>query len=226
MNTTTPNGFSERDAVLSAIRRSLGKSDGSAPTLAAIAPRTPHPRLALGGEPLVERWTRLWTARAGTFTLLPHRDQLPEAVTRWCAETGVAPPTHASGSLLDLPWPQDWTLHCAPATVTTETAVSEAYAGVAEVGSIVFLSAPIHPTTHRFVPDNQLVVLSCGRIAADFEAFWALLRQELGEGVLDWRERLPRTINFVAGPSRTGDVEQTIQLGAHGPRRVHVFLIP
>ena len=36
---------------------------------------------------------------------------------------------------------------------------------------------------------------------------------------------MPRTVNFVTGPSRTGDIEQRIQLGAHGPRRLHVVLV-
>jgi L-lactate dehydrogenase complex protein LldG len=44
-----------------------------------------------------------------------------------------------------------------------------------------------------------------------------LLRQERGE--------LPRSINLVTGPSRSGDIEQTIQLGAHGPKRLLVLLV-
>jgi len=36
---------------------------------------------------------------------------------------------------------------------------------------------------------------------------------------------LPRTVNLITGPSRTGDIEQRIQLGAHGPRRLHVVLV-
>jgi len=35
---------------------------------------------------------------------------------------------------------------------------------------------------------------------------------------------MPRAVNIITGPSRTADVEQIIQLGAHGPRRVHVIL--
>jgi L-lactate dehydrogenase complex protein LldG len=36
---------------------------------------------------------------------------------------------------------------------------------------------------------------------------------------------LPRAVNFVSGPSRTGDIEQTIVLGAHGPYRVHAIVV-
>jgi L-lactate dehydrogenase complex protein LldG len=36
---------------------------------------------------------------------------------------------------------------------------------------------------------------------------------------------MPRAVNMITGPSRTGDIEQTILLGAHGPRRLHVLLI-
>jgi hypothetical protein len=35
---------------------------------------------------------------------------------------------------------------------------------------------------------------------------------------------MPRTVNLITGPSRTGDIEQTIELGAHGPRRLHIIL--
>jgi L-lactate dehydrogenase complex protein LldG len=36
---------------------------------------------------------------------------------------------------------------------------------------------------------------------------------------------MPRTLNLVTGPSRTGDIEQTILLGAHGPTRLHIVLV-
>jgi L-lactate dehydrogenase complex protein LldG len=49
------------------------------------------------------------------------------------------------------------------------------------------------------------------------EEAWKLARTEHGE--------LPRAVNFVSGPSRTGDIEQTIVLGAHGPYRVHVVAV-
>ena len=38
-------------------------------------------------------------------------------------------------------------------------------------------------------------------------------------------ESMPRTVNFITGPSRTGDIEQKIQMGAHGPRRLHIVIV-
>ncbi len=219
----THSDAAARAAILAAIRAGNSRPYSSAGLTSASAPRIAF------SEPLLERWQRLWTSRSGTVEHLAKRAALPQAVARWCQETGAPPPTLASATLLDLNWPTDWSLSCTPADITTQTAISEAWGGVAEVGSLVFLSAPEHPTTHRFVPDYHLVVLSASCIVDHFETLWQRLRQELGQkgpDREDWRMHLPRTINFVAGPSRTGDIEQTIQLGAHGPRRVHVFLIP
>jgi len=53
------------------------------------------------------------------------------------------------------------------------------------------------------------------------EAAFERLRSERG-GVANM---MPRAINMVSGPSRTGDIEQTIVLGAHGPYRVHLIIV-
>jgi L-lactate dehydrogenase complex protein LldG len=36
---------------------------------------------------------------------------------------------------------------------------------------------------------------------------------------------MPRNVMLVTGPSRSADIEQTLELGAHGPRRLHVLVI-
>jgi L-lactate dehydrogenase complex protein LldG len=43
--------------------------------------------------------------------------------------------------------------------------------------------------------------------------------------VRDAEEGLPRAVNFISGPSRTADIEQTVTLGAHGPYRVHIIIV-
>ena len=92
-----------------------------------------------------------------------------------------------------------------------------AFAGIAETGTLMLLSAPATPTTLAFLPETSLVVLPTERILRAYEDGLALLRQE--------HAALPRSINFITGPSRSGDIEQTLQLGAHGPRRLCVLLV-
>jgi L-lactate dehydrogenase complex protein LldG len=48
---------------------------------------------------------------------------------------------------------------------------------------------------------------------------WARIRYAYGKG------GMPRTVNWITGPSRSGDIEQTLLLGAHGPRRLHILLV-
>ncbi|HVB49770.1 MAG TPA: LUD domain-containing protein, partial [Burkholderiales bacterium] len=72
-------------------------------------------------------------------------------------------------------------------------------------------------STVSLLPETHVAVVPVARLVAHMEDAWELLRAELGQ--------LPRAVNFISGPSRTGDIEQTIILGAHGPYRVHVVLV-
>ena len=96
---------------------------------------------------------------------------------------------------------------------------SHAFAGVAETGTLVLLSGPDNPTTLNFLPDTHIVMLSADDVAGDYEAVWRGLRERYGVGVL------PRTVNLVTGPSRSADIEQTLLLGAHGPRALHIIVV-
>jgi L-lactate dehydrogenase complex protein LldG len=98
------------------------------------------------------------------------------------------------------------------------SAVSHAFAGVAETGSLIVLSGPDNPVTLNFLPDNHIIVLSGADLFGDLESVWTKLRRDLGKGVM------PRTVNIITGPSRSADIEQTLLLGAHGPRRLHILI--
>ena len=73
------------------------------------------------------------------------------------------------------------------------------------------------PTATTLLPDTHIAVVRADRIVSGMEEAFALIRREKGQ--------LPRAINMISGPSRTGDVEQTIVLGAHGPFRVHIVVV-
>lgn len=94
--------------------------------------------------------------------------------------------------------------------------VTGAFAGIAESGTLMLLSGPESPTTLNFLPDTHIVVLRASEMVGAYEDAWDRLRAT---------GRMPRTVNFITGPSRSGDIEQTLHLGAHGPRRLHVVLV-
>ncbi|MFC1673016.1 lactate utilization protein C [Pseudomonadota bacterium] len=99
--------------------------------------------------------------------------------------------------------------------------LSMAYAGVAETGTLVMRSGADAPTTLNFLVDTHIVVLRGGDVEANYEEVWSRLRVD-GK---DNAAVLPRTVNWITGPSRTADIEQTILLGAHGPRKLVILLI-
>jgi len=98
-------------------------------------------------------------------------------------------------------------------------AVSAAFAGVAETGTLALVSGADNPTTLNFLAENHIVILPREAIEADYESVFDKLRGIYGKG------GAPRTLNFITGPSRSADIEQTLLLGAHGPRRLHIVLV-
>jgi L-lactate dehydrogenase complex protein LldG len=95
--------------------------------------------------------------------------------------------------------------------------VQHAFAAIAETGTLMFPSSGERPTTLNILPETEIVVLRASRVVGAFEEAWDLLRSEIGA--------MPRNVMLVTGPSRSADIEQTLELGAHGPRRLHVVLI-
>ena len=103
--------------------------------------------------------------------------------------------------------------------------VTSAPVAVAETGTLVMFSGADHPSTLNFLPETHVVVLPADRIAKTYEDVWDLIRQRMADGSNGLDGMIPRTVNMITGPSRSGDIEQTLLLGAHGPRRLHIILV-
>ncbi|MDQ2696391.1 MAG: LUD domain-containing protein [Pseudomonadota bacterium] len=152
--------------------------------------------------------------RAGSMAAVPRtveaflkRETLPLDVV-------LAPAVELAG----LPWDEtDLTVRRGRAGDGDRVTVTPAFAGIAETGTLMLLSGPHSPTTLNFLPDVHIVVLKTSRIVGPYEDAWTLLRREKGA--------MPRTVNLITGPSRSADIEQTLQLGAHGPVRLHIVLV-
>jgi L-lactate dehydrogenase complex protein LldG len=93
------------------------------------------------------------------------------------------------------------------------------HAAIAETGTLMLISGALTPTTLSFLPETHIVVVHRDQVVATYEDGWDRLRTTANA------EALPRAVNFITGPSRTADIEQHIELGAHGPRRLHIVLI-
>ena len=216
-----------RDAVLGAVRRRVGRNEQDA--AGAVASRLD----ARAAGPIPERGRQTGDALADQFVSEAERvdatvgrvasvDGVPEAVARYLAERNfparvVVAPDPALGAI-------DWTtqptldVSTAPLTPTDPVAVTGAIAGVGETGTLVLASGPESPTTMNFLPEAHVVVLYAEQLMGSFEALWGHWRG--GEGTA-----LPRAVNWITGPSRSGDIEQTLLLGAHGPKRLHIVLV-
>jgi L-lactate dehydrogenase complex protein LldG len=95
--------------------------------------------------------------------------------------------------------------------------VTGAFAALAETGTLMLLTGPDTPATVSLLPETHVALVAASRVVSHMEVAWDLARAACGE--------LPRGVNFISGPSRTGDIEQKMVLGAHGPRNVHIVIV-
>jgi L-lactate dehydrogenase complex protein LldG len=105
-----------------------------------------------------------------------------------------------------------------PAQADDAVGLSHAIAGAAETGTLLLVSGRDNPSTLNFLPETHVIVILASDIAGSYEEGWAKLRSAYGGGIM------PRTVNLISGPSRTADIEQTIVMGAHGPRNLLVLV--
>jgi L-lactate dehydrogenase complex protein LldG len=216
-----------RDAVLGRLRQALGRGRDTSALRRALDERLKQPQPELiparadldrGGR------LRLFTAQAEAVQTTVRRvdrfHTLPQAVAGYLRQHNLPLRLVAASDpvLADVDWSAGMLeVHHGRPRDGDAVGLTTAYAGIAETGTLMLVSAPETPTTLAFLPETSLVILPAERILRAYEDGLALLRQEHGV--------LPRSINFVTGPSRSGDIEQTLQLGAHGPRRLCVLLV-
>jgi L-lactate dehydrogenase complex protein LldG len=201
-----------RERVLAQIRQSLGRGDP--------APLQPlpgaGPRPAYDGD-VVEHFIVKMREKAATVETLQTLGEVGPAVHRFLGQIQAPPRVRAARALSGVAWPDGLQVEHGAAQREDASSVTPCFAALAESGGIVTLSGPDTPSTLNFVPDNHIVVVHASRVQRHLEDVWALWRSS--------GQPMPRTLNIISGPSRTADIEQTIQLGAHGPRRLHILLI-
>jgi L-lactate dehydrogenase complex protein LldG len=167
---------------------------------------------------LVERFQRKAESLASTVVKVADTAQVPAAVAAYLAQGTLGNTAVVTPELAGLAWAEsDLSVRAGRAVDADQVGISGCFCAVAETGTLMLLSGPDTPATVSLLPETHIAVVPTSRIVATMEDAFALLRAECGA--------VPRAINFISGPSRTGDIEQTIVLGAHGPCRVHIVLV-
>jgi L-lactate dehydrogenase complex protein LldG len=214
--------MSSREDILGRIRQRLGRTaENGAAGRAAIESyfqqRAQGPRPP-GEEDPVMRFHQRSLAMASTVETVAREAEAPPAVARYLESQSLQP-----GAVI---WPQLVRLDWAGAGLQVAARVAQGddlvgitgvFCAVAETGTLVLCSSLQAPATVSLLPETHIALVPASRIVSGMEEAWALMRAELGE--------LPRAVNFISGPSRTGDIEQTLVLGAHGPYRVHIVIV-
>jgi len=216
-----------KEQVLGSIRRGLRRSALSDEQAAPLRQRVAaHPRHLIPARSRIDHAAQITlfianvTKEYGTVIRVGGVADVPGAISDYLASQNlpsrivVAP----HPALRDVPW------HDRPLLEIREgragpldpVSVTQGFAAIAETGTLMLPSAPERPTTLNLLPDTAIVVLQASRVVGPYEDAWDLLRAEGG---------MPRNVMLVTGPSRSADIEQTLELGAHGPRNLHVVLI-
>ncbi len=224
-----------RDQILGSIRRSLKRGPLEGERARALEERLAAPprnliparAVSLDHARQIDLFVTMAEEVQTTVARVDSTASVPGAIAEYLSQRNlpsrlvIAP----DPALDDVPWEERTLLEIRRGRAEDADAVgvTACFAGIAETGTLMLLSGPESPTRNNFLPDTHIVVMRGAQVVATYEDGWAKLRERQRQGDGSWA--MPRTVNFITGPSRTGDIEQRIELGAHGPRHLHIVLV-
>ncbi len=211
---------SARENILERIRKSLRREagDGAAARVRThIGVRAISPRPAITGD-LIALFRAKALALSSSVVDVTDVMQVPKAVADYLSSYALPMRAVCWNALGDLDWAaQGLAVEARPARETDLVGITEVFCAIAETGTLMTLSGAQTPPVTSLLPETHIAVVRASQIVSCMEEAWQRLR-----GMPDYP---PRAVNFISGPSRTADIEQTLTFGAHGPYRVHVILV-
>jgi L-lactate dehydrogenase complex protein LldG len=99
-----------------------------------------------------------------------------------------------------------------------DVGISECNALIAQTGTVLVTSRSAGGRALSCLPPHHVVIARREQLVPDLPAAFALVKQEYGGS-------FPSMISFITGPSRTGDIERILVLGAHGPKKLTIFCL-
>lgn len=216
--------MSAREAILARVRKAAEGKNSGGDRAAAVADwlrahrpgPIPHQAASHGPQRLTQFMSKL-EAVSATSSRVSSLAELPRAMAHELRNRNL-PAAIRTGTdpIFDgLDW-HTISVTQGPGRIEEPATLSRAEFGIAETATLVLASGPQNPVTLTFLGETHFVVLRTPDIMGGLEEMWQA-----------WRARGldPRTVNMVTGPSRSADIGQILQLGAHGPIALHVFLL-
>lgn len=209
---------SAKEQILARIRAANGGAADPAIARARIEAHARQIEPAFDDD-LADRFLAKLEAAAATVARVSAEDRVVAEIEAYLDRNGLDKKIVAGDEavLRQLDWSPGFTVEQRVPRGDDVIGLTSALCGIAETGTLMLTSAAGRPTSLNFLPDYHVVVLHRAQLVARMEDAWDKLRAEAGA--------MPRTVNFISGPSKTADVEQTVEYGAHGPRCLHVVLI-
>ena len=220
-----------RSRIIGALRRGLGREELPAAAQEELTARLAAPESnvipARSDKPhaaQVELFAEMAEAVQASVARVPDGADVPGAVADYLAQNNLPSDIVMApdASLDSHPWAERPMLNLrrGRAEDADQVSITGADMAFAETGTLMLTSDAARPSTLNFLPENHIVVLRAEQITGAYEEGWRRLRANGENGDI-----MPRTVNLITGPSRTGDIEQRIELGAHGPRRLHIIIV-
>lgn len=220
--------MSERESIFTRIREAL-RVEAHAHGSSGLPTTADHRRVLPSVGTTFDKQLALFARNAAdlraTFKVLKDADQLTaELRTMRDSEGWKRAATHQSqlaliaAQSLDLPLLVTDNGFDKNELAQCDGGISECDALVAQTGTVVVTSRSAGGRALSVLPPHHVVIARREQLVPDLPAAFALLKTKYGNGY-------PSMISFVTGPSRTGDIERILVLGAHGPKRLTIFCL-
>ena len=160
------------------------------------------------------------------FYLLENESELPARLQKLAGENGWRQIATHRGPLTDLAL-RGTALKVIPVDggyrvedmESSDAGLTECESLVAQTGSVLVSSRASGGRALSVLPPHHVVVARNSQMVGDLTESFALLSKKYGTNY-------PSLLSFITGPSRTGDIERVLVLGAHGPKRLTIFCVP
>ncbi len=227
--------MSERENILGRIREALqtkaplpGSHEhdvGRVPTPAATTARQWLPPVGTSVEEQLDLFAKNAADLKADFQLLASRDELKTALAKIAASDKWQRIASHDGEWsnfasrsLGLPILLTDKGYDVQELEKCDAGITECDALIAQTGGVVVTSRSTGGRALTILPPHHVVIARREQLLPDLPAAFELLQKK-------YAPDFPSMISFITGPSRTGDIERILVLGAHGPKKLTIFCI-